>query len=277
MSIDAMLDKRLAGMTPHSRSLIGSTAEAFKSQKATHAKELEHELGRYTKTMLHDGVYSHRDVETLLSSFFTALQGTIQRELRSQTNVSAELLVQLFQCAHAKSLSLDPPRIQGALGGTTPAFLQKSGGLSPVNKLASLQSATSGDAKINAELTIVEQENARHQEKIRRITEQFQEMMQAKARVGAELSAARGEINALKDKHGDAKPEEIASLKSQISKLKQSNEAAKKELGLRLNESPQFVNLKKMITKKNDDLAKLREKLRTHELVYADDEDDPDF
>ena len=106
-----MLDKRLAGMTPHSRSLIGSTAEAFKSQKATHAKELEHELGRYTKTMLHDGVYSHRDVETLLSSFFTALQGTIQRELRSQTNVSAELLVQLFQCAHAKSLSLDPPRV----------------------------------------------------------------------------------------------------------------------------------------------------------------------
>ena len=70
---------------------------------------------------------------------------------------------------------------------------------------------------------------------------------------------------------------QIASLKSQISKLKQSNEEAKKELGLRLNESPQFVNLKKMITKKNDDLAKLREKLRTHELVYADDEDDPDF
>ena len=34
-------------------------------------------------------------------------------------------------------------------------------------------------------------------------------MMQAKARVGAELSAARGEINALKDKHGDAKPEEV--------------------------------------------------------------------
>ena len=70
---------------------------------------------------------------------------------------------------------------------------------------------------------------------------------------------------------------QVAALQKQIAQLRVENEAAKRALTARLNESPQFVNLKKMIAKKNDDLQQLRDRLRQHELVYADDEDDPDF
>eukprot|EP01061_Rhynchopus_euleeides_P006855 TRINITY_DN15854_c0_g1_i1.p1 TRINITY_DN15854_c0_g1~~TRINITY_DN15854_c0_g1_i1.p1 ORF type:complete len:278 (+),score=88.47 TRINITY_DN15854_c0_g1_i1:90-923(+) len=277
MSVDELVAKKIAGLSGGSQGLVEGLLGVFKTRKATHSKELEHELGRYQKTMLRDGMYSKQDVETLLSSFFTALQSTIQKELRSQTNVSTEFYAQLFSCASAKSLSLDPPRIPGSVAGSTPAFLQKSDPLKPANKLASLESATSGDAKINEQIKEVERENARQQEKVERITNQFQQMMQSKADVGAQLSSVRGEILEMKDKYGDAKPEEIAALQKQMSKIRSDNEAAKKALAAKLNDAPQFANFKKMISKKNDDLSKLRERLRNHELVYADDEDDPDF
>eukprot|EP01060_Flectonema_neradi_P013520 TRINITY_DN2028_c1_g2_i1.p1 TRINITY_DN2028_c1_g2~~TRINITY_DN2028_c1_g2_i1.p1 ORF type:complete len:302 (+),score=78.88 TRINITY_DN2028_c1_g2_i1:81-908(+) len=273
MSAEEMVAKKLQGLTETSRSHCDALLAVCKSRKATHTKELEYELGRYQKTMLREGVYSKDEVETLLSSLYTALQGTIQKELHAQTNLAAEFFAQLFQCAAAKGLSLDPPRIQGAVTSATPAFLQKESLLAKP-KLASLESATSGDAKVNAELRAVEAENARHQEKIERITAQFQEMMQVKSEVSQELIDSREEVSKLKAEYGKDNPEETAALTSQIKKLKQENEMARKELAARLNDAPQFMNLKKMIAKKNTDLQQLREKLKQYELVYTAEEED---
>ena len=111
MSVDEIIGKKIGGLQSGSQQQIEGLVGIFKARKTSHTKELEHELARYQKTMLREGVYSKQEVETLLSSFFTAMQSTIQKELRSQTNVSTEFLVQLFACANAKSLSLDPPRV----------------------------------------------------------------------------------------------------------------------------------------------------------------------
>ena len=154
MSAEEIVAKKLSGLSDSSRGHCDAVIAVCKSRKATHTKELEYELGRYQKTMLRDGVHSKVEVETLLSSFYTALQGTIQKELHSQTNLAGEFYAQLFSCASAKGLSLDPPRIQGAVASATPAFLQKESLLAKP-KLASLESATSGDAKVNAELKAV--------------------------------------------------------------------------------------------------------------------------
>ena len=57
----------------------------------------------------------------------------------------------MLHCHILKHVSL-LTQIQGALSAATPAFLQKADILKPANKLASLESATSGDAKINEQL-----------------------------------------------------------------------------------------------------------------------------
>ena len=54
-----------------------------------------------------------------------------------------------------------------------------------------------------------ERENAHHNDKVARITNQFQQMMLSKAEVGAQLSSARAEIGELREKYGSAKPEEV--------------------------------------------------------------------
>ncbi|KAJ9440529.1 hypothetical protein DIPPA_02104 [Diplonema papillatum] len=276
-TLDDMVAKKTVNLTDASRSMLETVVRLSKERKVVHTKELEYELGRYQKSMLREGVYSKRDVETLLSSFFTALQGTIQYELRAQMNISAELLAQLFSCAAAKGLSLDPPRIPGAVADATPAFMQKDSLSAGKMKLASLESVTADEAKVTEELRAVERENERLQEKIERITKQFQDMMQVKAEVGQQLNDSKAEVGVLQDKGGGADPKEVAQLKGQIEKLRKEHESAHKTLVGKLNDSPQFVNLKKMLAKKNADLAKLREDLQNHELVYADDEDDPNY
>eukprot|EP01059_Diplonema_ambulator_P012112 TRINITY_DN22280_c0_g1_i1.p1 TRINITY_DN22280_c0_g1~~TRINITY_DN22280_c0_g1_i1.p1 ORF type:complete len:278 (+),score=101.42 TRINITY_DN22280_c0_g1_i1:80-913(+) len=277
MSVEELVAKRIAGLSDPSQRMVETVLEACKAKKVVTLKELEYDYKKYVNTMIKDGMHSKRDVETLLSSFFTALQGTVQKDLRYQTNVQAELCAQLFACANAKGVSVDPPRIHGAIQDTTPSFLQKDTLLKPANKLQSLESVTADDAKVNEEIKAVEKQNARQQEKIERITAQFQEMMIAKAQLGQDLQAAKAEIAELKEKNDCPNPSEVAALQQEIKKLKAEHEEAKKALSAKLNESPQFVNLKKMIAKKNEDLAKLREQLQNHELVYAEDEDDPDF
>eukprot|EP01063_Lacrimia_lanifica_P018760 TRINITY_DN25696_c0_g1_i1.p2 TRINITY_DN25696_c0_g1~~TRINITY_DN25696_c0_g1_i1.p2 ORF type:complete len:300 (+),score=146.47 TRINITY_DN25696_c0_g1_i1:75-902(+) len=275
MSLDESVDKKIEGLSANSKGLVNDLFGACKDKKLAFAKELEYEMNRYQKSMLREGVYSKSEVETLLSSFFTGAQGVIQNELRSQTNLAADFYAQLFSCADAKGLSLDPPRIPGAIDNT-PAFLQKGHSLAP-KTLQSLESATSSDAKVNEELKQVERDNARQQEKIERITAQFKEMMTLKAELGTQLIQAQSEVQVMKEKYGNESADEVASLQIEIKKLKADNESAKRALAAKLGESPQWNNLKKMIAKKNEDLTSLRAQLQDHELVYADDEDDPLF
>eukprot|EP01064_Diplonema_japonicum_P037454 TRINITY_DN875_c5_g1_i1.p1 TRINITY_DN875_c5_g1~~TRINITY_DN875_c5_g1_i1.p1 ORF type:complete len:300 (+),score=91.38 TRINITY_DN875_c5_g1_i1:69-902(+) len=277
MSVEEMVAKRIGGLSEGSQQKVEMVLGAYKDKRTGTMKELEYDYNKYVSTMIKEGVHSKQEVETLLSSFFTALQGTIQKDLRCQTHLQAEFCAQLFACAHAKGISMDPPRVHGAIQNSTPAFLQKDSLLKPANKLQSLESVTADDAKVNEEIKTVERENARQQQKIERITAQFQEMMIAKAQIGQELMATKGEVNELKEKHDCPNPAEVAELKQQITKLKVEHEEAKKALIQKLSDSPQFINLKKMIAKKNEDLAKLREQLQNHELVYAEDEEDPNF
>ena len=99
-------------------------------------------------------------------------------------------------------------------------------------------------------------------------------MMKVKSEVSQELIDSREAVGKLKAEYGKENPEELAALTSQIRKMKQENEHARKELAARLNDAPQFTNLKKMIAKKNTDLQTFRDRLKKHELVYAEEDED---
>jgi len=248
----------LAGLTNESKGILEAYLNWSKLRHDKFSRDLEFEAKSFRDDSLLQQTYSQTEVATLLDNQFRLIQHSLEKNDQFIRSSSAELCRNILTEADKHRLHLHLNAVECLQNATAVSAMEQHesrlmGG--PKGKLAPLTTVeTGGEAgKQLAEANDV----IRHlNEKLRRITEEYTKVMNEKSAQTQKVLQAQDDVK------GTA---ETAQLRLQL-------EMAQKDLHAKVNATPQFIQLKKLLDQKNTQVKSLRERLANFDPSFAGQE-----
>lgn len=248
--------------------------------------------------MLEDS-YTTEDVESMLDGLCAVVKSNIQTELQNTSHCNVVLIRQLFRQAEKLGVELaaDTATLENEFllkqvakwedASKQPAApLSGSGGMAVPKSLPSLgdQMATMDkeSQKITAQLNEQSDENTMLRDRLQKMQIQCTSILKEKSQLAAELEQSRATVSQLESQTSGtpaatpaaaaapapataaAADGNDASLQEQLRVRSLELEQARRDMTEKLNNSKQFVQMKKMVTDKNKKMKELRDLLRKY-------------
>ncbi|CEL99249.1 unnamed protein product [Vitrella brassicaformis CCMP3155] len=251
-----------------------------------------------------DDVFTKKDAEEMLGALSERLKELVREELESLANLSGVVFAQLCTAAQQQAVQLssdtalaeDQHRVQevAALGeaASATAALKKldlTSGAAKRGHLPVLGAAHGASGHSPTALHELQEARDQNQQLIDRqqqMQQQLSELLKERSAMGEELDKVKGNFKILKKKFkeiegepaGRAQMEEIEKSLNDTKALLSAKDAALADLQAdqqrRLSESAPVKQLKSMLQKKNEEIKSLRQRLKKHEDVDQDAEQD---
>ena len=265
----------LRGMGESHRRQVEAYLRFFKAKRRQHLSEVDAAFEESRETSLDEAdMYSAADVRAQMESLQTIVRGSVEDELASFARQSCLYLRQLYLQAEGRGVSLevDTAQLEDEVLLRGLAKLEDvSAPKPPMGRLASIGAGGAGgavDIDQVARANELAEENARLRARFQRLEEQFREASAENARLKDEVSrldsvASGARAEADDARHGSAAAHSQAenALRAELAAAKKRAEEAQEELQSRLNESAPFLELKRMVQKKNAQLKELRQRV----------------
>jgi hypothetical protein len=247
-------------------------------------------------------------VVEIIDGLCAVVKKDVQRELLHVSHTTTLLLKLMFAQAetimfdlHADTSKLENERLLKEIASFEEASIQRERdpkkGLTPLSKPS--------DAALKHNISVLSEQNKNFKEQFLRMQQQCIEVLRDKTRLGEDLERAKAQLAKLgielekasekPEVNSTYKPtsysveqkkkdlEELEKLQQQLAHLQVEKEAAKsegdtlkhqldavnKELEKKLQQCAPFVNLKKMLVKKNNQIKQLREIVMKYEPESA--------
>jgi len=278
-------------------------------KREQHLRDVQAAFADTKESRLYDEHYTKQEVIDILDSLASVVKGDVQKELLHVSHTTTLLLRQMFAQAetilfelHADTNQLENERLIKEIASFEEQSIEKE--KNP--KLAMKPLSKPSDKALQHTVGVLSEQNKGFQEKFKILQQKAIEIANEKTKVGEDLEKSRQIIEQLKkqleklgekpevnvalvekkaEAKADAKVEtvqkqldavkidnskEIETLKQDLQKAKDEQAKAKEELDKKLNASAPFLNMRKMISKKNDQIKTLREGLRKYDPAAAD-------
>lgn len=266
----------------------------FQIKREQNEKELEAVFEEQKDMRLLEEMYPVDEVGLILDGIKSTVKTQMIEDMERQSQQSVLYLRQLFLQAEGNGVAINVDLSQlddavllsgiekldieqrkhprGALGGTD---LPRSGGLKPVEggvdiklvtqikdlqdsnrsllvKFEKLQAQCSGALKENTEL---KEQNASLEGKLKEVSSDFNNLRSSnKSAQQTEIDSLRAELAALRESSGQ-----------QVAELKQELKTQSDTLNSKVNNAPQYQQLKKLMNTKNEQLKESRARVKTLE------------
>jgi leucine zipper transcription factor-like protein 1 len=256
----------LAGLSNESKSILDAYLNWAKIRHDKFGRDLEFEANTFRTGNLLSQTYSRAEVEAVLRGQFDVLVHSLEKQHQFITNSSAELCRSVLHEADRNRIPLNINAVECLQNATAVSAMEQHeqrllGG--PKGKLAPLTSIDTG-GEAGKQLAEANEVIRTLNEKVRRLTEQYTALMQDRSR----NSDAFSHQDSLFQTSTSA--EDLQTLAALRGELAQSQS----DLLQKVNNTPQFQQLKKMLGDKNAQLKALRARLAVCDPTYSAPPDD---
>eukprot|EP00118_Oscarella_pearsei_P000861 m.5985 g.5985 ORF g.5985 m.5985 type:complete len:303 (+) comp14637_c0_seq2:355-1263(+) len=261
------------------------------------------------ESRLTEETFTAEEVRDMMNGLCVVLKGDVESELIHTSHTNVLLLRQVFQQAEKWHLKLnadvselenqdliaeiarfEEKQFAAGLGSTKNPLPEKRAVLEPLNEAG-------GAALLHMEISRLKEENEKMKERVRTVEKKAHEALQDKGKLKADLEETQAALEkaristnessasskvatesapvpALSSSDSNARVkglnDDLAKTKHELLAVNAKLEETEKELQKKFAETAQFTNLKKMLTKKNEQLKDLRTRLKKHEPDATD-------
>lgn len=272
----------LSGLTSESKQIIEHFYRWSQLSLDKFKRELSVEASAYTTGNLlreADRRYTRDEVAALLQGQLTMLQSLVTVQVESSTDAAAELMRSVLRDADRQRLQLtvDASAVLSNAGGVSAMGKHGRQLLSgPTGRLAPL---TVADAGGEAAIRLAEAND-----EVRRLQRKLQEVTDAYTQVMSDRSSNTTKLLSMQDamNEKDRLTQELArrcvgqdgGLQSAVQQLRTEVAEAKRELAVRLNQSTQYQQVKKLLAQRNDQIKAMRQQLARYDPSFLRDVED---
>lgn len=300
----------LSGLSADSKEVINNYLQWSKTMRDKSTRDAEYEASTFREGNLFGASFNQSDVLRLLNGQLAILTANFEKNDATKTTATAELCRGILREADKYSVPLKL-NFQDLVGNIANQNAMKAhetnmlgGGPGRLGKLAPIGvgSAATDDAKrlaeAQAEIMRLREKMLQMQQQINAVmgdksnvnahilglqdtltsqmtaAQQAQALLEAERARGPQIVTVAGQSNT--NAVVETKTVEVSSAVDQrmIANLRQEIANLNRDLTAKLNQSSQFVNLKKMLTDKNEQVRALRKRLALYDPTFAASQDD---
>lgn len=263
------------GLSPNHEQLVRTYLKFVRAKRDIALKSMEGEFRDTKNDRLAEDMYSQEDVEDILDGLRSSVVTNLRQEVGAVANMSALLMKQLLEGAedHGATLVFDTSTVEDQAlleeverMRVDEAFRRNSG---QASRLVSIKDE---HARLVEETQKLQTKNETLEGRIARLQREFTVIERERDEERGEVEALRNKIRFRADgkretpskgEQGDKGSDDIDRALREIATLKEASET-------RLNEAPQFQQLKKLVASKSKQVVSLRRRLARYE---PDDDD----
>ncbi len=256
----------LAGLSNESKAMLDAYLSWAKIRHDKFGGDLVFEANTYRSGNLMSQTYSKAEVEAVLQGQLNVLVHSLEKQHQFITNSSAELCRSVLHEADRNRIPLNINAVECLQNAAAVSAMEQHeqrllGG--PKGKLAPLTSIETG-GEAGRQLSEANEMIRTLNEKVRRLTDQYTQLMQERSRYTSEAFAVQSSAQ-----YGVSADDQkaMADLRSELSQTQY-------DLQQKVNTTPQFQQLKKMLGDKNAQLKALRARLAVCDPTYSAPADD---
>jgi len=253
-----------------------------KGKRERHLRELDLVLKEVKEDRGGETIYNQQDVLGLLDEFHSMCKDLTRGELENIGNMSALYGADLLQQAQSQGLQLcgDVGGIEEESRLQAVADLADWAGTAPVPTRAGIlgrlpgAGGSGGGSPQGPDTEALVAENKQLQERFRVMQMQCAELLKERSILSEELEGMRSQFGTMKSQlSGDMAAQgavremesQLANTKNLLESKQGEVERIKEDLNKRLIDSNQFKDLKAILSKKNQQIKVLRDRLRKYE------------
>ena len=257
----------LTGLSNESKSILDAYLHWAKLRHDKFGRDLDFEANTFRTGNLLSQTYSRPEVEAVLRGQLDVLIHSIEKQHQFITNSSAELCRCVLLEADRNRIPLNVNAVECLQNATAVTAMEQHelrllGG--PKGKLAPLTTVETG-GEAGRHLAESNEVIRGLNEKVRRLTDQYTALMQERGRYSSDVFALQDSLQASQQALDTASTEEQRSISALRNELAQSQ----KDLLQKVNNTPQFLQLRKMLGDKNAQLKALRARLAVCDPTYT--------
>jgi leucine zipper transcription factor-like protein 1 len=249
----------LAGLSNESKAILDSYLSWAKIRHDKFGRDLEFEATTFRSGNLLSQTFNKAEVEAVLQGQLHVLVHSLEKQHQFITNSSAELCRTVLLEADRNRIPLNINGVECLQNATAVSAMEQHeqrllGG--PKGKLAPLTSIETG-GEAGRQLAEANEMIRTLNEKVRRLTDQYTQLMQSRSSADAAVAQSSVQYGASVEDQ-----QLMAELRSELSQTQN-------DLQQKVNNTPQFQQLKKMIGDKNAQLKALRARLAVCDPTYT--------
>lgn len=273
-----MGDDGVRGLGPAHRRQVEAYVRFFKAKRRQHLSEVDAAFDEARDAHVDEAdMYSAADVRALTDGVQVLVRGAVEEEMAAFAHQSCLYLRQLYLQAEGQGVSLevdtaeleDEVLLRGMRELEAEGAARATPVKAPLGRLASLGGGGAGvDVDQVARANELAEANERLRARFERLQEQFRAASAENATLRDEVSRLDGEASGARREADDARhgsaaetAGQAAALRAELTAAKRRADEAQDELQARLNQSAPFVELKRLVQKKNAQLKELRQRV----------------
>lgn len=249
----------LSGLSNESKSILDAYLHWAKIRNDKFARDLEFEANTFREGNLLTQTYNRAEVEAVLRGQLDVLVHSLEKQHQFITNSSAELCRSVLHEADRNRIPLNINAVECLQNATAVSAMEMHeqrllGG--PKGKLAPLTSVDTG-GEAGRQLAEANEVIRALNEKVRRLTEQYTLLMQERSSFTSATFTSQESYSM-----SAADQQTLAALRSELAQ-------SQSDLELKVNNTPQVQQLKKMLGDKNAQIKSLRERLARCDPTFS--------
>ena len=257
----------LSGLSNESKSIIDAYLHWAKLRHDKFRRDLEYEANAFRTGNLLSQTYNRSEVEAVLTGQLEVLIHSLEKQHQFITNSSAELCRCVLYEADRNRIPLNVNAVECLQNATAVTAMEQHelrllGG--PKGKLAPLTTVETG-GEAGRQLAEANEVIRTLNEKVRRLTDQYTALMQERSRYSSDVFTLQDSLQATQHALDAAATDEQRAISSLRNELAQSQ----RDLQQKVNNTPQFLQLRKMLADKNSQLKVLRARLAVCDPTYT--------
>lgn len=264
---------RLSQLDAHHHDQLHRVVRLFQTKRDAAVRGVQADFQDVISDRLHEEVYEKRDVLDIVTSLQDAIESNTRQELTTVLSMASLLISQAMLVAQDAGVAVLLDTAAAEERTALDAIEKLSADMARValsKPPAKLSSIADDHKRLADDLERLESSNKALQERCRTLQSQCTEVLKEKSMLQDHVRQLELQLEGAGSKpitmtaatRRSAKDEDDDSL---VATLQRANHELEEALQKRLNESPQFQSLQKILRGKNEELQELRERLRRYE------------